>query len=108
MGIRGQTLQWLETYLTHRKLDVVVGGQSSQLLDMSAGVPQGNVLGPTIFSCFINDLPSIIRLEVGMFADDYRMFSTIRDSSDTEAVYVHMQQDPDNIQAWADKWQVTF
>eukprot|EP00061_Rhincodon_typus_P000993 g13392.t1 len=43
-----------------------------------------------------------------MFADDCTMFSTIRDSSGTEVVHVHMQQDPDNIQAWADKWQVTF
>ena len=108
MGIRGQTLRWLESHLLHRKMVVVVEGQSSQLQDISAGVPQGSVLGPTIFSCFINDLPSVIRSEVGMFANDCTMFSTIRDSSDTEAVHVQMQQDLDNIQAWADKWQVTF
>eukprot|EP00061_Rhincodon_typus_P012210 g37801.t1 len=36
------------------------------------------------------------------------MFSTICDPSDIEAVHVHMQQDLDKIQSWADKWQVTF
>eukprot|EP00061_Rhincodon_typus_P019160 g9588.t1 len=80
---------------------MVVGGQSSQLQDISAGVPQGSALDPTIFICFINDLPSIIRSEVGMFADDCTMFCTICDFSDIEAVHVHMQQDLDNIQAWA-------
>jgi len=67
-----------------------------------------SVLDPTIFSCFINDLPSVIRSEVEMFADDYTMFSIIPDSSDTESVHVQMQQDLDNIQAWADKWQIIF
>eukprot|EP00061_Rhincodon_typus_P015915 g43859.t1 len=42
-----------------------------------------------------------------MFADDCTMFSTTRDSSDTEAVRVHVQQELDNIQAWADKLQVS-
>eukprot|EP00061_Rhincodon_typus_P001226 g14088.t1 len=84
---------------------VVVGGESSQLQDISAEVPQGDILGPTIFSCFINEIPSIIRSEVEMFTNDCTMFSTIHDSSDAEAVHVQMQQDLDNIQAWADKWQ---
>eukprot|EP00061_Rhincodon_typus_P003889 g21220.t1 len=87
---------------------VVVGGQSSLLQDIFTGVPQGSVLGPTIFSCFINALLSTITSEVEVFTDDCTMFSTIRDSSDTEAVRVHMQQDLDNIEAWADKWQVAF
>eukprot|EP00061_Rhincodon_typus_P000615 g12215.t1 len=43
-----------------------------------------------------------------MFVDDCTKFSTIHDTSDTEAAHVHMQQDLDNIQACADKWQVTF
>eukprot|EP00061_Rhincodon_typus_P004073 g21677.t1 len=47
----------------------------------------------SILHYFINDLPSIIRSEMRMIADDYAMFSTVRDSSDTEAVHVQMQQD---------------
>eukprot|EP00061_Rhincodon_typus_P010068 g34072.t1 len=94
MGIR----RYLESYQMHKKMVGIVGHQSSQSQDISAGVPQGSALGPTIFSCFINDLPSIIRSEVGMFADDCTIFCVIRYSLDTEAVRVQMQQDLDNIQ----------
>eukprot|EP00061_Rhincodon_typus_P004837 g23532.t1 len=59
---RGQTLRWLESYLALRKIVVIVGVQTSQLQGISAGVPQGSVQGPTIFSCFINDLPSIVSI----------------------------------------------
>ena len=55
MGVR------LESYLVHRKMVVVIGGQPPQFQDMSAGVPHSSVPDPIIFSCFINDLPSIIR-----------------------------------------------
>ena len=81
---------------------VVVRGQSSQLQDITAGVPQGSALVPTIFSCLINNLPTIIESKMGMFLDGFTMFSIICNSSDTEAVHVQMQQDLDNIQAWAD------
>eukprot|EP00061_Rhincodon_typus_P015811 g43704.t1 len=83
-GYQGQTLCWLKSYLTYRR-GVVVGGQTSELQSISAGVPQGIVLGLTIFSCSINDLPSM-RSEVEMLADEYTVFSTIRDS-DAEAVH---------------------
>eukprot|EP00061_Rhincodon_typus_P002675 g18186.t1 len=100
--LRGQILRRLKSYLTHRRMVGVVGGQSSQLQDMSAGVPQSSDLGPTIFIDEAADLPFFMRLEVGMFSDDWAMLSTIRDSSDTEAIHAQMQQDLDNIQAWAD------
>ena len=82
---------------------MAVGVQLSQSWDITAGVPQAGVRGPTSFSCFIDDLPSIIRSEVEMLADDCAMFSTILDSSDTEAVRVQIQKDLNNIQTWADK-----
>eukprot|EP00061_Rhincodon_typus_P003127 g19357.t1 len=63
IGIGGYTFRWLESYLAHRKTVVVLRCQSPQLQDISAGVPQDSVIDPTIFSCFINELPSIIRSE---------------------------------------------
>ncbi|XP_067903127.1 FERM domain-containing protein 7-like [Heterodontus francisci] len=101
--IRRKNLYWLDSYLAQRKMDVVLGGQSSQPKDIAARVPQGSVLGLTIFNCFINKHPSIIPSEVQMFSNNCTVFSSICNSSDIETVRAHMQQDRDNIQAWADK-----
>eukprot|EP00061_Rhincodon_typus_P006481 g27168.t1 len=70
---------------------VVVRGQSSQLQDISVGVPQGSILGLTMFSCFIDN--------------DYTMFSTIHNDSDTEAVHVQIQTRSGHCN---EKCQVTF
>ena len=96
-GANGNQEETLHSVKPGTKEVVVIGGQSA------LGVPQGSALGQTIFNCFSNDLPSITRSEVGMFANDCTMFSTIHNSSDSEAVHNQMQQDLDNIQARADK-----
>eukprot|EP00061_Rhincodon_typus_P017175 g45751.t1 len=68
--VRAQSTCWLESYLARRKTVVVIGDQSSQIQNLAAGIPQGSDLSPTIFNCFINDLPFIIRSEVWMFTGE--------------------------------------
>ena len=49
-GIRGVANKWLQNYITNtRKQYVVTDYHSSELLDMTCGVPQGSVLGPILF-----------------------------------------------------------
>ena len=59
-GIRGQLLQWLEHFLTKRKMRVVVDGEASQDADVLSGVPQGTVLSPILFLVHINNLPESV------------------------------------------------
>ena len=87
-GISGPLLDWLKSYLKERQQFTAVNGSTSQMIPISFGIPQGSVLGPTLFTLFTNDLPSSVSSgSVYMFADD----TTVYCMSDTaEKIIAHL------------------
>ena len=69
-GIRGNTLQLFESYLSDRNQYVYTNNVKSSLQLIKCGVPQGSILGPTLFSIYINDIVQASSLRVRLFADD--------------------------------------
>ena len=62
-----------QSYLTNRTQKVLLNGTYSALKNISLGVPQGSILGPLLFSIYINDLPLHLNnqgVECDLFADD--------------------------------------
>ena len=74
-GISGQIFGLISFFLSNRRLRVVLDGKSSQEYPVNAGVPQGSILGPTLFLLYINDLPDDIICNIAIYADDTTLYS---------------------------------
>ena len=59
----------LRSYLTHRKLKVRNRKEYTQLYPVHAGVPQGSILGPILYTIFTADLPVKEQTTIATYAD---------------------------------------
>ena len=79
-GIHGLSLDWFKSYLTNRSRFVEFNGASSSSKFISCDVPQGSILGPSLFLLYINDLSKVSDLvEFILFADDTNIFCAEKD-----------------------------
>ena len=72
---------WIQSFLTDRCQQVAVSGTLSYSKPVTSGVPQGSVLGPTLFLIYINDLPSAVSCKVSLYADDTFLYTEVNTSS---------------------------
>ena len=81
-GIEGKVLCWIADFLSDRKMRIMVRGQYSEWVDVISGVPQGSVLGPILFLIYVNDIPETVNCSIKMFADDTKLFRTVKTIDD--------------------------
>jgi ribonuclease P/MRP protein subunit RPP40 len=103
-GIRNNTLSWVSNFLNDRLQQFVIDGESSNLSKVTSGVPQGTVLGPTLFLLFINDIATNISSSIRLFADDCVVYTPIRSKDD----HCLLQNDLNTLVNWSTTWQMQF
>jgi hypothetical protein len=99
-GVKGDLLNWFESFLKDRRQRVILGDVVSDWEKVTSGVPQGSVLGPLLFVIFINDLPSILENYCKLYADDSKIIAIIKDELSNES----LQKDIDSVTDWTKNW----
>ncbi len=107
MGISGQLLRWIKSYLSDRKQRVVITGVASDLKDINASVPQGSILGPLLFLCYVNDLVDDLETMPYLFADDTSLFCEINPNDPPETFHM-INRDLERLSNSAQTWRVQF
>lgn len=95
----GNLLKWIEAFLKGRTQKVRVGKAVSSEAEVLSGIPQGSVLGPVLFTIFINYLPEALETTCKIFADDTKLYTGSKNN-------VTLQSDIDKLQAWSQKWNL--
>jgi hypothetical protein len=103
-GIRGSVAQWLEVFLTGRRMRVSVRGSESPWVNVTSGVPQGSVIGPLLFLLYVNDIPESLECLSKMFADDTKVFTVVKCEADNE----RLQRDLNTLDNWSEDWLLGF
>lgn len=87
----------ISSFLCDRKQCVIVNNERSNIEPIIFGVPQGSVLGPLLFSIYVNDLPLYIKCQSEMFADDTSLLS---DDSDANCLTTKLQDNIEKLIKW--------
>ena len=96
-------MEWIYAFLCFRQQRVVVNSVKSDWAPVVSGVPQGTVLGPLLFSLYINDIPVGIDSQIRLFADDCVCYREIRTVEDT----LKLQKDIDLLGSKCNMMQLT-
>ena len=100
MGVSRKALDWFKSYLSDRTQSVRIGHAISEARAITYGVPQGSILGPALFSIYINDLPTTpIVCPLESYVDDSKIYLSFS-YKDINVAEIQLTNDLRRIAAW--------
>src|SRR3989442_1150337 len=104
VGIVGKIADWLQNWLKGRTQRVGINGVYSEWKAVTSGVPQWSILGPLLFTIFINDLEDNVINNMLKFADDSKLWGRV----ETLEERTNLQKDLDTLGDWAVRNKMPF
>ena len=104
-GIEGPLLSWMKSYLTGRSQRVVIHGEHSESVEITAGVPQGSILGPLMFIFYVNDIINEVNINIRLYADDAITYISYEEPNEASE---QLEENLTYLKSWADRWLVSF
>ena len=93
-------MKWFEGYLTNRMQSTRLGTSRSSELTVTHGVPQGSILGPLMFSLYMNDIPSVVKFSIAeSFVDDTKVYLSCS-SENIDSCLANVSEDLRLIASW--------
>lgn len=92
-----------KSYLSDRFFQVTHGNALSEIQIIEAGVPQGSVLGPTLYKIYTADIPCEENVLTATYADDSAVLASHEDPILASQI---LQESLDKITTWAHKWRI--
>jgi hypothetical protein len=103
-GISGALLRWIKAFLSNRTQTVKISNCISDRIQVTSGVPQGSVLGPTLFLVFINDIWDVVsdlNVTMKLFADDAEIYGELNSGLSDD-----LRTACSRVVSWAENWQM--
>ena len=106
VGIGGSVQSILTQFLSNRSLQVMVDGCRSKLVNVVSGVPQVNVLGPSLFLLYTSELFSILKNKLIGYADDSTLMAAVPSPGVRVAVAESLMRDLGRVSEWCHLWRM--
>jgi hypothetical protein len=103
-GIKDKNLNWIRDWLKNREQVVNCNQLVSEKIEVISGVPQGSVLGPLLFTLYIDDLDEEIKGKILKFADDTKLSCKVKTAEER----VQALSDLDRLNNWSKVWMMPF
>ena len=106
VGVEGDALQYMESYLSNREYCVQIGRKFSERKILERGVPQGSILGPLLFCIYTRELASLLEelgVQFRLFADDTQIYLTFINVDVTSRIINEVLR---RVKEWMDKKQL--